>query len=333
MKATARAAARVDLAGGTLDLWPLYLLHPGSVTINFALELDAVAEAREIPGQRVELASRDLDATEIADSADGLDTEGRLSLLSHLVRHLRPQGGVHLVTSSASPAGAGLGASSALAAAVVAALGALDGSARSPEEIVRIARDCETQALGFPAGSQDYWPGLIGGALALHWGVAGTRVEPIPVPAETIASRFALAYTGAPHHSGFSNWAVYKARLEGEGPVRENLEGVRVAAHDLRGALLEQDWDAAAEAMRREWSHRRLLGPKVSTPQIDALIEDCRNAGALAGKACGAGGGGCVALLCEEGTRPEVEAVFVAHDATAIDVSLAPGLRLETDAV
>ncbi|MBV9609015.1 MAG: hypothetical protein JO187_05610, partial [Acidobacteria bacterium] len=33
----AQAPCRVDLAGGTVDLWPLYLFHPGAVTVNFAV--------------------------------------------------------------------------------------------------------------------------------------------------------------------------------------------------------------------------------------------------------------------------------------------------------
>src|SRR5262245_66519577 len=40
------APARVDLAGGTLDLWPLNVLHPGSVTVNLAVDLRARCRAR-----------------------------------------------------------------------------------------------------------------------------------------------------------------------------------------------------------------------------------------------------------------------------------------------
>src|ERR1700757_5036506 len=35
----AQAPCRVDLAGSTLDLWPLYLFHPGAVTVNFAVNI------------------------------------------------------------------------------------------------------------------------------------------------------------------------------------------------------------------------------------------------------------------------------------------------------
>ena len=34
----ATAPTRIDLAGGTLDIWPLYLFHPGAVTVNAAID-------------------------------------------------------------------------------------------------------------------------------------------------------------------------------------------------------------------------------------------------------------------------------------------------------
>ena len=40
----ARGWCRADLAGGTLDIWPLGLLHPGARTINIALDLAVTVE-------------------------------------------------------------------------------------------------------------------------------------------------------------------------------------------------------------------------------------------------------------------------------------------------
>jgi len=329
MKATAKASARVDLGGGTLDLWPLYLLHPGSVTVNFAMGLDAVAEAEEIPGRRVEVLAADLDAREEAEAPALLAGDGPLALLVRLLRHLRPEGGLRLRTSSASPPGAGLGASSALSVAVVAALDALAGRERDTGETVAVARDCETQALGFPAGSQDYYPAVLGGALALHWEVGGCRVERLEVDASLIESRIALAYTGVPHHSGLNNWAVYRARLERDREVRDHLEGVRDAGAGMHRALRDGDWGGVATALAADWDHRRRLGDHISTEQIEGLIGAAAGAGALAGKVCGAGGGGCVAFICEEGRKAAVEEVFPTHGARALPVRLAGPLRVE----
>ena len=46
----AQAPCRADLAGGTIDLWPLYLFHPGAMTLNFALSLLTTCRIEPLPG-------------------------------------------------------------------------------------------------------------------------------------------------------------------------------------------------------------------------------------------------------------------------------------------
>src|SRR5882757_1067982 len=56
---TAHAPCRADLAGGTIDLWPLYLFHPGALTLNFALEILTTCRVTPLKGRRIELSSID----------------------------------------------------------------------------------------------------------------------------------------------------------------------------------------------------------------------------------------------------------------------------------
>ena len=53
-KVTVRAPVRADLAGGTLDLWPLYLFHPGARTVNVAISYHAESEVARIAGDSIE---------------------------------------------------------------------------------------------------------------------------------------------------------------------------------------------------------------------------------------------------------------------------------------
>jgi D-glycero-alpha-D-manno-heptose-7-phosphate kinase len=59
--------------------------------------------------------------------------------------------------------------------------------------------------------------------------------------------------------------------------------------------------------MREEWTFRKRNLPTISSKTIDRIIEGARHKGALAGKVCGAGGGGCVVLLIEPDARERVE--------------------------
>src|SRR5258708_39902944 len=63
--------------------------------------------------------------------------------------------------------------------------------------------------------------------------------------------------------------------------------------------------------MREEWSFRKRNLPNITTKTIDRIVDSARRKGALAGKVCGAGGGGWVVLLIEPETRERVEAAGV----------------------
>src|SRR5437588_10654444 len=126
----ATAPTRVDLAGGTIDIWPLYLFHPGAATVNFGISLWARCRIETRADDRVILESRDRGLTfetSLAGIAD-LAHEERLELISKLVHFFKPDVGFHLVAESSAPAGAGLGGSSALAIACIGALNRLVGN-------------------------------------------------------------------------------------------------------------------------------------------------------------------------------------------------------------
>src|SRR5438046_9972253 len=75
----------------------------------------------------------------------------------------------------------------------------------------------------------------------------------------------------------------------------------------MRVAFEKPDWAEAGRLMREEWSFRKRNLPTISTKTIDRVIDNVRRNGALAGKVCGAGGGGCVVLLIEPDARDRVE--------------------------
>ena len=93
----------------------------------------------------------------------------------------------------------------------------------------------------------------------------------------------------------------------------EIFEHIRDAAEQMRDALLAGDWIAVGEIMRRAYPNRKRLAPNITTPQMDALVETAFANGAEAAKVCGAGGGGCIAFLCAEGRKQDVEKALAAE--------------------
>jgi len=305
---TAQAPCRADLAGGTIDLWPLYLFHPGALTLNFALQILTTCRITPLSGKRIELRSLDTGREEsFADLSELIKAaKPRHPLAAYCVRFFAPEQGLCLETNSESPAGAGISGSSALMIATCAALARFIGRDLDLEQLRIIAQNIEAQIIRVPTGCQDYYPALYGGVSAIHLDAEGVHRAAVPVAPEEIEMRFLLAYTGAPRQSGINNWEVFKAHINGDKTVFRNFEKIVAIARDMHQAFLRHDWEDVARLLREEWKLRRTNAPGITTPLIEKLIAVAKKSGGRAAKVCGAGGGGCVLLMVEEGAKDAV---------------------------
>jgi D-glycero-alpha-D-manno-heptose-7-phosphate kinase len=303
------APTRVDLAGGTIDIWPLYLFHPGATTVNFALSLRAHCRIETREDDTVILESRDRDVvfeTNLSAIED-LIHEERLELISKLVHFFKPTTGFHLTAYSEAPAGAGLAGSSALNIACVGALNRLVGDRYGRHKFVTLAANVETTVIRVPAGFQDYYPALYGDVSCIHFRTDGIEREALNVNVSELEKRLVICYTGEPRLSGINNWEVFKRHIDGDRELFQMFEGIRDSGRRMRELLLADDWEGIAESMRRAHPNRKQLAPNITTPQMDMLIEKAMANGAEAAKVCGAGGGGCMAFLCGPSRKADVE--------------------------
>ncbi len=325
MRIIAEAPCRIDLAGGTLDIWPLYLFHPGAVTVNFAIDRFTRCAIETLDSSRICLRSSDLKASEEYRSLAALEGAVRpgLPLAAYLLRFFRPATGLAIQTDSESPAGAGIAGSSALMIATASALNRFTGSRHGPEKIREIAQNVEAQIIRVPTGVQDYYPALYGGVNAIELGPGGVRRVAIPVDLDDFNRRIVLCYTGAPRNSGINNWEVTKAYINGDRKVQGNFRHIASIASSMRAAVEKADWSEAGRLLREEWSHRRGNVAGISTPLIDRLIARARRAGSLGAKVCGAGGGGCVFFLVERGCQERVSRTLANAGAEILRVQVA----------
>jgi D-glycero-alpha-D-manno-heptose-7-phosphate kinase len=305
---SAQAPCRADLAGGTVDLWPLYLFHPGALTLNFALEILTTCTITPLDGTRIELHSIDTGRSEAFANVAELNQKQKYKhlLAAYAVNFFAPEQGLRLETNSESPAGAGISGSSALMIATCAALARFTGRELNHESLRVIAQNIEAQTIAVPTGCQDYYPALFGGVSAIHLDPDGIHRAPVPVAPEEIEMRFLLAYTGAPRKSGINNWEVFKAHINGDRHVRRNFDKIVEVAREMHQAFLRHDWEDVARSLREEWKLRRTNAPGITTPLIDKLVAVARKKGGRAAKVCGAGGGGCVLFMVEEGAKEAV---------------------------
>src|SRR5580704_1723068 len=142
MKISAKAPCRVDIAGGTVDIWPLYLFHASPVTVNFAVDRYATCVLETRADARITLRSRDLRAEEEFGSLDALRAAKRykLPLAAYMVRYFAPSTGLDLITNSEAPAGAGISGSSTLIIALAAAFNKLTNAGHKLEKLREIGQ-------------------------------------------------------------------------------------------------------------------------------------------------------------------------------------------------
>jgi D-glycero-alpha-D-manno-heptose-7-phosphate kinase len=327
VRTSASAPTRIDLAGGTIDIWPLYLFHDGATTINVAISLRAYVDVESRDDGRVELRSIDTSRSTAAKHWSELDGAGDLSLLALLARHYRLENAT-LTTRGESPAGAGIAGSSALTIAICGALARWTGDTSDAEHILQVAMNVECQTIRVPTGVQDYRPALYGGVAAVELRVDGISRVAIDVDPSELERRIVLAYTGAPRNSGTNNWEITKRHIDGDRHIFDCFERIRDTAVAMRTALARGQWDEVGRHIATEWENRKRLAPGVTTPTIEDLIARARAAGATAAKVCGAGGGGCLFCYGPPENRSAVAAALSGGGARLLDYRIeSEGLR------
>jgi D-glycero-alpha-D-manno-heptose-7-phosphate kinase len=325
----ASAPTRIDLAGGTLDIWPLYLFHEGAQTLNAAISLRASCDLKSRADRRLVIVSEDAKQRVEADHWSHLRDNHDLRLLGRLLHHFQAEG-IELTTRSDSPVGAGIAGSSALNIAVCGALNAWSGGHKTADEIFQIAMNVEAQAIDVPTGAQDYRPAYYGGISAVELGVSGVRRVAIDVKPEELQQRIALAYTNASRNSGINNWDVTKRHIDGDQRVQRSFARIRDIAAAMRTALERRDWPEVGRQIAAEWDNRKQLAPGVTTPEIDTMLSAAQKAGSLGGKVCGAGGGGCLFCFGDPEHLPAIRHALAATGARVLDFTIeARGLLID----
>ncbi len=302
MKAcTASAPARVDIAGGTLDIWPLYLWHTGSRTVNAAITLRATTRVTATGGP-IEILSTDTGATATAADVDSIQHHDHTRLVVQILRALKVQSGLRIETTSRVPAGSGLGGSSALAVTIAAAVAGFLGRTISSSELRHLVRDAEAQVIRVPTGIQDYEAAIHGGVLEVSLDPGEIRTGRLIEDPAFVEDRILLVDAGLTRFSGLNNWEMFKAQVDGVGDIRRLFGEIVQAANEARAAILEADEARLIGAVAREWEARRCLATGVTTAEVDRIVEAARGHGG-AGKVCGAGGGGIVLAVVPERAR------------------------------
>jgi len=292
-----RAPTRIDFGGGWTDV-PPYANEVGGFVCNLAIARYATISLSH------------------GDETEPVGAEtGDRAIITAAARRFRVHDARVSVTSD-FPIGAGLGGSSAVGVATVAAFAALRGQTMNPTAIAELSREIEIGDVGIPGGRQDHYAAAYGGALALRFSAGGVDVRPISLSGKVrseIERRCIIIHTGQSRISGETITAVMDAYAQKVPRVLNSLMRMREIAEEMADALSRGNFDKLATLVTEQWMHQRALHPAIPTPLIDEIIARAEGAGAIAAKALGASGGGCVLLMARndrvESVRKAVESL------------------------
>ncbi len=308
-KIEVKSPTRVDLAGGTLDLWPLNQFVQGATTLNVAI--DVWTKATLEPNESVEIIwnSPDLKLQKKYKNLDEavFDKDPKVILFQSILKIVKPKMGFTLTTQSESPVGGGLGGSSSLTISMMKAFSLWQGPKfNSVHEMVNVAHNLEAFVLNTPTGTQDYYPAVSGGLNILKYTFAGIEQQTFDVQNSPLNDHFMLVYTGKSHHSGMNNFEVMKSAVLKETKTMTALNDLKIIAEKMEKSIMSKKWTDLPELFNQEFDARVRLAPAFTSPEIEHLNKITLEAGADAVKICGAGGGGCILVWCSPDHKAKV---------------------------
>jgi D-glycero-alpha-D-manno-heptose-7-phosphate kinase len=304
-----RAPVRIDFAGGWTDV-PPFSAEVGGFVVNAAITRYAYATLIPHPDHAFRLESGDYDTYVEARDIRQMEYDGNLDLLKAAVRRMDLQVGGHILTRSDAPPGSGTGSSASMGVALVGLLAAATNQNETPRaEIAALANKLEIEELQIQGGKQDQYAAALGGISFMAFKDPEVTVERLEVSRDflyELEKHLLLIYTGKSRLSGDIISRVMGAYQRDDAQVKTALMNIRQASLDMKEAFAAEDLGRVGEVLDCNWENQKRLYPEMTTPKIEALLTVARPEGVLGAKACGAGGGGCILILCDRDREAHV---------------------------
>lgn len=310
---------RLDFAGGWTDV-PPFSAREGGVVVNGAIGLRAHVKLA-LGGKLLRLVSEELGETLECANAGGLARNGKLPLLTAALRMFPVLGGFTLTTRCDAPPGSGLGSSGALGVALVGALTRARQESVNRADVADQAWQVETIEARLPGGKQDQYAAALGGFHRLTFRDPDVGIEPVtldPAFAGALERQTLICYTNKSRVSGDTIARVMGAYERGDATVTAALRGLKETGNAMAEALRAADLARVAGLLSENWKHQQALDPGMRTAEMSQLEAAAAEAGALGGKAAGAGAGGCMFFVMRGDARAAAPAI--AHAAGAARV-------------
>ena len=328
-----KSPTRIDLAGGFLDIWPVYALLNHCCVVNCSIPLFTSVSLQFRKTKEIDIeihwpsglykksfsCLRDV----FAESAQ------EVALLREHFRYWSTgsdclKGGFSICLKSQSPIGAGLGGSSSLGVSLVKLFSLIRKKEFPSREVVFLCRDLETAVLHKPAGIQDYIPALGEKIFILYMvrlSAFGPEWTEKQVPKDFFKHHILLLDLGQPHHSGNNNWNILKKVIEKDENILRGLYRLRDNALKVAEFCERGEWIDGFQCIQKDHDLRSEFFPGWLTPSVSKVSQLLIDEGAQSLKLCGAGGGGCLMVMTKDlKSKKHLQQVCVKHQISTIQI-------------
>lgn len=315
----ARAPLRLGLAGGGTDVAPYCDIYGGYV-LNATINRYAYAVIQTLDDPFVRFVATDQQTEKVKSISEPLVLNGHLDLhkavYNVMIQHYNGGKSIPLKLSTFcdAPVGSGLGSSSTLVVVMIRAFAELLNLPMDDHTIAHLAFKIERVDCGLQGGRQDQYSATFGGFNFMEFYADGRAVINTLriknwILCELEAS-LVLFYTGVSRESAKIIADQSSSIQSGSVDAIEAMHGIKHEALVMKECLLRGDFDGIVDSMRQGWENKKRTAKTVSTPHIEEIYNAAINAGALAGKVSGAGGGGFMMFFVPPDRRMEVMRVL-----------------------
>ena len=311
-----RAPLRLGLGGGGTDVSPYCDEHIG-VVLNVTIDMYAYTIIEPADDGRVVFQATDIDGTFEAPADADFEVADPLILHRAVYRRVvrdfnggRPLP-CRIITFCDAPPGSGLGTSSTMVVSLLKAFVEWLNLPLGEYEIAHLAYQIERIDAGLSGGRQDQYAATFGGVNFMEFHPQDrVIVNPLRVK-NWIMSEFETSlvlFNSGVSRSSASIIQEQTANLTNatNTTTLDAMHAIKADAIGMKECLLKGDFVTFAGFMRKSWEAKKRLAGSVSNSRIDQVVETALNAGALAGKISGAGGGGFITFLVNPSRRVSV---------------------------
>ncbi|MHB8139870.1 MAG: GHMP family kinase ATP-binding protein [Vulcanimicrobiaceae bacterium] len=315
-----RAPLRISFCGGGTDVSP-YPERFGGVVLSCTIDKYAFVSLRAQDALHTTVTSQDLGVQAQFNPHDRSALSGKIDLAEAIVRRFGASG-LECYLQSDAPPGSGLGSSSAMIVALIAALAQHHGLHLTPYEVAELAVQIEREDLGIAGGLQDQFAAAHGGFNLIEFNADGAILTPLRIRDDVLAElhlHLLLCSTGGTRFSA----NILAEQIDGverdDARVLGALHQMKRLTYDLKTALLRGRIAEFGSILDAAWNLKRTLASGISNRQIEEVYGAAKRAGAIGGKLLGAGGGGYMLFCVPFSKRSTVRAALETLGAPAVD--------------